>query len=317
MEDVNKKWISGFWRRIGAAFIDVIILFVVGLCLGLFFGDVFAQIGDWGKLVGFIIAILYFGVMNSYVTGGQTFGKMILNIKVVDAAGQVLTLPKSFLRYSVIGIPYFLNGLSGTEVLSESFLIYPFSMIVLGGLFSIAYLYVFNRMTRQSLHDLVVGSYVVNVNAPVQSVSPIWKPHFVIVGILCLLSAALPSFTNGILESQGLAGLRVTQAAINQHPAVRNSGVMVGSTTVLSSDSGNKTVTFVNVTAQLKKRTLVDSEDLARQFAKTLVDTFPEAKNKDVIHVTLIYGYNIGIASSTTRFSHRFDTAELNANETK
>ena len=77
MEDVNKKWISGFWRRIGAAFIDVIILFVVGLCLGLFFGDVFAQIGDWGKLVGFIIAILYFGVMNSYVTGGQTFGKMI------------------------------------------------------------------------------------------------------------------------------------------------------------------------------------------------------------------------------------------------
>jgi hypothetical protein len=39
------------------------------------------------------------------------------------------------------------------------------SIVVIGGMLVIAYLYVFNRRTRQSLHDLCVQSYVVRASA--------------------------------------------------------------------------------------------------------------------------------------------------------
>ena len=316
MEDVNKKWISGFWRRIGAAFIDVIILAVVGFCLGLMFGDTFVEMGDWARLVGFVISILYFGVMNSSVANGQTIGKILLKIRVVDADGGVLTLPKSFLRYSVLGIPFFLNGLTGSEELLNSFLIYPLSLIVLGGFFSLTYLYVFNRMTRQSLHDVVVGSYVVNLDTPAQSVSPIWQPHFVIVGILLVASLALPALTTGLIQSQGLNSLLETQTAVNKHPAVKSSGITIGSTTNLST-TGNETTTYVGISASLYKKTQVGDKTLAKELAQTVVDNYPEARSTDVIQVSLTYGYNIGIASSTHSSSFSFAPAELKTAELK
>ena len=71
-------WISGFWRRIGAFVIDSILLGLLGLLLGLFLEDFFVEIGGWGRFIGFVIAILYFGEMNSKVADGQTIGKKAL-----------------------------------------------------------------------------------------------------------------------------------------------------------------------------------------------------------------------------------------------
>ena len=74
-EENNMRWISGFWRRVGALFIDTIILGIVGLGLGFALETQFVELGGWGRFVGFFIALVYFGVMNSSISGGQTFGK--------------------------------------------------------------------------------------------------------------------------------------------------------------------------------------------------------------------------------------------------
>ena len=74
------KWISGYWRRIGAFAIDSIILGLIGLSLGLVLEDMFVDIGVWGRLFGFTIALLYFGIMNSVISNGQTLGKKLLKI---------------------------------------------------------------------------------------------------------------------------------------------------------------------------------------------------------------------------------------------
>lgn len=76
--------VAVFWRRIFAAGIDGIILFIIGLILGHFFGGLFIQMERWGCLIGFLVVLLYSGALNSIEFGGQTLGKKILSIQVVD-----------------------------------------------------------------------------------------------------------------------------------------------------------------------------------------------------------------------------------------
>jgi len=44
-EEVEPKWISGVWRRIGALFMDALILGIAGSGLGLFLEGAFAELG--------------------------------------------------------------------------------------------------------------------------------------------------------------------------------------------------------------------------------------------------------------------------------
>jgi len=68
---VERK-ISGFWRRLLAIMIDMFILGLLGLLLGEIFFDTFSQMGSQGFWVGLIIAVFYFGWMNSSRRNGQT-----------------------------------------------------------------------------------------------------------------------------------------------------------------------------------------------------------------------------------------------------
>ena len=106
-EEVRKNWIASFWRRIGALFIDALMLGIIGLVLGVVFEDAFVQIGVWGRLVGFGIALIYFGVMNSKLSEGQTVGKRLLKLRVVDYENKPISLANSGMRYSVLGTPFF------------------------------------------------------------------------------------------------------------------------------------------------------------------------------------------------------------------
>ena len=65
----------------------------------------------------------------------------------------------------------------------------------LGG--AILYLYLFNGVTRQSLHDLVAGTYVVRETAEAElEVDPVPRVHLVVaaawIGLVFLVSPALP-----------------------------------------------------------------------------------------------------------------------------
>jgi len=181
MKNTENAWIAGFWRRIGALLIDLLILGFVGFLLGLALENYFVQIAGWGRLVGFSIALIYFGILNSSINNGQTVGKALLKINVVDSNNKYISILKSFLRYCFLGIPFYLNNARFSDELLFSPLIYLFSFMVFGGLISIIYLYIFNRHTRQSLHDVVLGTYVTNKESNKNSLAPIWKPHYVVI----------------------------------------------------------------------------------------------------------------------------------------
>jgi uncharacterized RDD family membrane protein YckC len=313
-EEVELKWISGFWRRIGALFIDTLILGAVGLVLGLFLESFFVQIGAWGRLVGFSIALIYFGIMNSSITGGQTVGKKVLKLRVVDSKNAPISLGKSIIRYFILGIPFSLNGAQFSNEAMLSFLMYPLSLIIFGCLFSILYLYIFNRITRQSLHDLVVGTYVVNVNVEQQELEKVWSVHFIIVAILFLAAAIVPAFTTQLAQSEPFKGMLEVQSALSNNPSVSYATISSGSSIFSSTNEETKTTTYVSSRVFLRAHNVSDVE-LARRLASIIIANYPQALQKDTIQITLTYGYDIGITSSWSNHAHNFNPREIQSTE--
>jgi uncharacterized RDD family membrane protein YckC len=89
---------------------DALILGLVGWCIGDFFFDTLSQLGPWGRLLGFLIGVPYFAMMESSVGGGQSVGKRWLKLRVVDAQGSTLSFERSFARYTVFSAPFFLGS---------------------------------------------------------------------------------------------------------------------------------------------------------------------------------------------------------------
>ena len=57
--------ISGFWRRFFAWAVDTIILGAVGQLIGLLFSSYLYNLGPYGRPIGLLFIIPYFGILNS------------------------------------------------------------------------------------------------------------------------------------------------------------------------------------------------------------------------------------------------------------
>ena len=92
-------------------------------------------------MLGFSVAIVYFGTLNSRITGGQTLGKRLLKIKVVARDGTPLSVPKSFLRFLPLGAPWFLNHAQLPDSALFSIWSYAVSIMIVGLGLSVVYLF--------------------------------------------------------------------------------------------------------------------------------------------------------------------------------
>jgi uncharacterized RDD family membrane protein YckC len=301
--------IAGFWRRIGAFFIDVILLGIIGQVIGLLLYGALTRMGAPARLIGFVIALAYFGIFNSYLGKGQTLANRWLGIRVVDAHGQPLSLPLSLLRYTVLGVPFFLNGLPLPMPLLMSPIIGTLlAVLVFGGGFAIIYLYLFNRRTRQSLHDLVVGSYVVRVQPEANQVhfATVWRGHLVVTSVIILLTLAAPIVGKRLTQTDLFAGLIPLYQTLEIQPHVMNAQVQRGW------QSFNGQPAIHDISAQLRLDTpMTDDAGYARGVAQVLVKGDPHLAQEDVVKVVLYYGYDIGIASWWNRHNYSFKPQEL------
>ncbi len=313
-QEIEPKWISSFWRRIGALLIDTLLLGIFGYVLGLALESTFVLLGGWGRLVGFTIALIYFGIMNSSIAGGQTLGKKALKVRVVDSSNTPIGIGKSTLRYIILATPFSLNGAQFSNEAMLSYLIYPLALIVFGGLFSIIYLYIFNRITRQSLHDLAVGTFVVNADVEKQEIGKVWNVHIIIVVLLFVVAAIVPAFTAQLAQSEPFKEMLSVQSELLNEPNVTYATITTNTTTFSSIKEGTKTTTYVSSQVFLGNSNVSDAK-FARQLASTVIANYPDAINKDTIQIILTYGYDIGIASKWSSYTHNFDPDELQSVE--
>ncbi|MGM0501297.1 MAG: RDD family protein [Bacillota bacterium] len=183
-----------FWRRLFALAIDIFILSLLGKVLGTIFYDVFVKIGFWGRMIGVIISLFYFGLLNSSLNNGQTVGKRILDLKVINKSGDCISWQKSCFRFLILVFPFWLNGISTSEL--NLWLVLPLLIIFCYGI-GIVYFYMFNFETRQGLHDIICQTYVVKQESKKRlGIRSISKRHFVIYTLICILMISSGMFVN-------------------------------------------------------------------------------------------------------------------------
>jgi uncharacterized RDD family membrane protein YckC len=310
--------IAGFWRRLAALMVDGLILGVPTMVIGLTFFRWAASLGQAGRLIGFVVALLYFGLLNSRVGGGQTVGKRLLGIRVTDRAGEALSPMRSAARFLVIGIPYFLNGLwfdlnQGAIEWWEYALGVLLMFVVFGGLGAAVYLFVFNRRTRQLPHDLVVGSFVVRgppVALPVGLTTP--RVHLVVVGCWLALTLIGPGIGVWFARDSGLARslrpLTELQTALGQRPGIRHAAVIRGLSAMATSQNGVSSTTFLEVDAQVDE-SIGDPDALFATIAGIVLDLHPDLLGAQILVVQLTHRFDLGIAGWVRADREAYDAA--------
>lgn len=94
--------VVGFWKRLVSDIVDSVILSLVGILISLPIRNVLIGLGDSVAWIGFGISFLYTGILQSSIGKGQSLAKKMLGIQVVKLDGTFLSLPMSFVRYSVL-----------------------------------------------------------------------------------------------------------------------------------------------------------------------------------------------------------------------
>ncbi|MCK4233542.1 RDD family protein [candidate division WOR-3 bacterium] len=284
--------ICNFWMRLLAMCIDSILLSIAGSILGLLLRNLLIRMCGWELLIGFTIVLVYFGILNSRLGNGQSLGKKLTQIRVVGRNGECISFRKSLLRTTVFTLPFFLNG----AMIPQFILMSPIGIIVylvlFGGIAGIIYFYTFNRGTRQSLHDLICKTYVVRARAS-SPITPrsVARVHYIVFAliIVCILIYSL--FMVPWLKLKGeFPELFILQEKLNEMENVSYVGVFVGET--LGQDGGSK---FMRAQVFWKRKPIA-IEDAIKEVAKVILNNYEEVDNKDNVGVTVIFGFDIGLA---------------------
>ena len=147
--DDSEKPLASRWARLGASIIDSVIMMVVVVPVMYFTGG-FDSIME-GREPGFvymfgmgILSLIVFFAINYrlLVANGQTIGKKVLDIKIVDLSGNVPSFqPQLLIRYGV----YSLSG----------------QIPIAGTIFSfVNILFIFTK-DKRCIHDLIAKTKVV------------------------------------------------------------------------------------------------------------------------------------------------------------
>jgi uncharacterized RDD family membrane protein YckC len=292
--------ISRFWPRIWAFCIDGVILALAGLLLGFIFRDFVIRIGAYGPLFGLFITATYQTICNSKIMKGQTLGKNIMNLHVVDIHGNYINPGRSFLRSLILSAPYFIVNLH-IPFLSEIAILDTLKILILSSLvIGVVVFYIFNTGTRQSLHDLLTGTYVVTAIRKEEPVSLPIVPKsafYVFGGCVAVLSGlsifGLVNLASSAMNDAGTYGITVSENIMRMN--------LAKSTITTYSTGGNSVTKTYEVKlwiSNMPEESLEDNKDVV-EIVKTILNNEKDITSFDLISVELITEFNIGIASQT------------------
>jgi uncharacterized RDD family membrane protein YckC len=207
-----------------ALVIDTAILAVAGAVLGAFLGPSFARLG--AKLVGLVVALAYFSLLNSRLTGGRTLGKRVLVLRVVRSDGMPPPLPSSLCRSLVLLLPFSIGG-GPVPVFEEGV---GETLLVAGSGGAFLYLYLFNRPTRQSLHDLICRTLVIDakLHGPLPSMR-LARRHLALVATwLSLLVIIVIGILPRYVPADVAAELETVRSRLRSQPGIAAASIVTG-----------------------------------------------------------------------------------------
>ncbi|MEM5310281.1 RDD family protein [Paraburkholderia sp. JHI869] len=294
--DTAYEMAAGFWRRTAAFAIDSLLFGLVGLLVIAVGFRWLASIGGWGKLIGFVISSLYFVLLEGCNNPGQSPGKRVMKIKVVRLSPEgfsELTPAQTWIRYAVLGVPYVLGGLSFIDIAAlrspaVSWLVLANTLLMNVWLMVIAYLLVFNRPWRRSLHDLVLSTTVVRVEANAAGPGSVRGIHWVAMSVI-----------GGMIAAGGIAFYHrgsTVQWTIETIPGIRQAEVTIAHPVDRKSESSSTVIAAVVGTL------ILPSHRAALSVARAALNASPGLTDEAAIIVIIQRGADLGIARWRTQF---------------
>jgi uncharacterized RDD family membrane protein YckC len=307
--------IGSLWRRTLAFVVDGLILYAVGRIVGSAFFDKLSHLGPLALLLGFCLALAYFAILDSGIGSGQTLGKRLLRLKVVNAQGSLIKWERSAARYTFFALPYFLIGLRFPIESTPWIIPFLISFIAFGIGGSTLYLLVFNRRTGQGLHDVTMGTYVVESGAsgPLTT-EQIWGMHWWAISSFLLL-LTLTALSKGVSINWHQKSGHVYQDEEDARLIEKLGGVQTSEVRVLGSNRSDRGA-ILNLLPK-KKRAIVtvqwtgeagDRQSIADQAARIILQNDPRVEKQDLIRIEVGRVYDLGIASGNDyqTFTHTY-----------
>jgi uncharacterized RDD family membrane protein YckC len=182
---------SGFWRRFGAFIVDGIILTVAGQLIALALSSVLFELGPYARIPGQLVALLYFGLLDSFIGNGQTLGKRLVGVSVRNSDGQPIGIGRSILRTSIWLVPETLNGWNA-PVMDHWIAGAIATVMVLGIGGAVVATMIFNRRSGQGLHDMLTHTYVLRLGGmPVATLPKASRRQWILSGAMVSLSVLM------------------------------------------------------------------------------------------------------------------------------
>jgi uncharacterized RDD family membrane protein YckC len=302
---VHTRRIGGLWRRLFAALIDTVVVGIAANLLALPFFNALSHVGPWGPLIGFCVSFPYFAILNSRIGDGQTLGKSWMNLRVVDSTGEPVSFSLSAWRCVVLMVPFLIDALTMPATRTPAALQYLVSTISLLGV-ATAYLVVFNRHTRQGLHDLAANTFVASTDEIGEvKPPPIWIGHWIVLGTglaVYLIAVFAGSMFFGEKYTRWSGALAQIESMDHVYAAGLND-----MTWHSFGVAGSQKILVV----QLHWTGGVDAEAAtANQVAQILLAHLSETEGRDSIRITFERGYNLGIASAHSLSTFQFTPDE-------
>jgi uncharacterized RDD family membrane protein YckC len=308
---MNKELRPSVFLRFAALIIDIIILGAVGYISGLFLEDFYVSLGKYGTLVGTLLILIYYSLLQSHLGKGQSIGKRAIGAKVTDLNGNYLSVKDSFLRAFIYFFPIMNAGIFSKGSFS-TVIIVIFTLF----LFTTIYFILVNK-SRRCLHDILMKTVVTNKNVTEFEVDEKHDinnskviPIAVIVAVIIVISFVQSLRNNSFSEL-----ISLKEKIESREGVISATKVQKGVSKFFTRDTSNVT-SYINVVVW------IDNKDEAMNRESKYFDNFleiikkeiPEYRGVDQIVINLYHGYNIGIASKTRSMTRVFRNEE-NMNE--
>jgi hypothetical protein len=118
-----------------------------------------------------------------------------------------------------------------------------------------------------------------------------------------------PPLRERLANIEPFVDLRIVQQGLLQIPGVRFTAVNVSVNKFFSNSHATTTQHIFTSRVFLSKR-VISCDPLANQLARTILNRDPSVENEDIIAISIIYGYDIGIASSWRTQNFSFSPAQ-------
>lgn len=296
-------------KRTLAFLIDLLLLSGISYTLGFLLIATPVIKDPWEPILSLIIILGYFAILNSNI-GGGTFGKRLLNLKVINYNLQPLGFLDSLKRYCLLIVPFF-----GFTLLKQLSL--P-SFGIINGLeysyfIAIFYFLFTDKPLRRSFHDLLSKSLVIG-NSPKDTIPRYHtrktKAYFIISGGMLLILICFNTITIKDQSDYNTQLQQLKASLKNNQPTLETLIPNIQNVDGVSEIEGitlNNTNGITSLEISVRPSTFHSNDDLNDNIYSASRDIALKIRDLDNVKIIKHYGFKMTLASYSRTETKTFE----------